>query len=731
MKNLFLLIALCLCTSCISQNTFNLSFEELADDFPTDWEEFGQKDYQLSIDKSEAQDGNNSAVIEYNGDKINFKAWAYTIPAIYEGKKIKLTGYMKTENVQEGWAGLWLRVDPRVAFNNMKDRGVEGTTEWQKYEIELDYNSRKATKIVFGGLLSGKGKMWIDNLQLSIDGKELKDVSPVTLLPAQNDKEFDNGSNISIPDLEDNLTNDLVLLGKIWGFLKYHHPAVGKGDYNWDYELFRFLPNYLKSKNNEERDDLLIQWIDQYGAVPECTTCENIPEEAFLKPDHQWMEDGNISKILYNRLQNIFMNRYQGDHFYISTVPYVGNPEFLNENQYQNMPYPDDGFRLLALYKYWNMIHYFFSYRHLIDKDWNQNLKEYLPKFLSAKNELEYELAAIQIIGDIKDTHANLWGGKNATKEIRGKNYPPFHLRFIEDQLVVTDIYNPELITDIEIGDVITNINGEQVKEMVDRLNAFYPASNQPTRLRDMSRDLLRSNNNSIRVQYERKQMNKTIDLSLFPADSLNIFRWYRNDDEKSFKMLEDNIGYITLKNIQDEDIPLIKEEFKDTKGIIIDIRNYPSTFVPFSLGSYFIADTTAFVKFTTGDPRMPGTFTMTDNLEIPNDENHYYKGKLVVLVNELSQSQAEYTAMVFRAGDNTTIIGSTTAGADGNVSNIYLPGGLRTMISGIGVYYPDGTETQRVGIQPDLLVEPTIEGIRAGKDELLLKAIEVIKNDD
>jgi len=48
-------------------------------------------------------------------------------------------------------------------------------------------------------------------------------------------------------------------------------------------------------------------------------------------------------------------------------------------------------------------------------------------------------------------------------------------------------------------------------------------------------------------------------------------------------------------------------------------------------------------------------------------------------------------------------------------------------MISGSGVYYPDGTETQRVGIVPDIEVKPTIEGIKNGKDELLEKAIEII----
>ncbi|TNE62503.1 MAG: hypothetical protein EP344_04975, partial [Bacteroidetes bacterium] len=57
----------------------------------------------------------------------------------------------------------------------------------------------------------------------------------------------------------------------------------------------------------------------------------------------------------------------------------------------------------------------------------------------------------------------------------------------------------------------------------------------------------------------------------------------------------------------------------------------------------------------------------------------------------------------------------------------IFLPGGLRTMISGIGVYYPNGVETQRFGIVPDIELKPTIDGVRKGKDELLEKAIEII----
>lgn len=152
---------------------------------------------------------------------------------------------------------------------------------------------------------------------------------------------------------------------------------------------------------------------------------------------------------------------------------------------------------------------------------------------------------------------------------------------------------------------------------------------------------------------------------------------------------------------------------------------------MPFALGQFIAPKGTEFVKFTTMNPNNPGEFNFGTTLTIGAGSlaKKKFKGPVVVLVNELSQSQAEYTAMAFRAAPNATVVGSTTAGADGNISPILLPGGLRTMISGIGVYYPDGTPTQRVGIVPDVEVKPTIEGIREGRDELLEKAIEIIEN--
>jgi C-terminal processing protease CtpA/Prc len=104
------------------------------------------------------------------------------------------------------------------------------------------------------------------------------------------------------------------------------------------------------------------------------------------------------------------------------------------------------------------------------------------------------------------------------------------------------------------------------------------------------------------------------------------------------------------------------------------------------------------------------------------------YEGTTVMLIDERTQSQAEYTGQLFRTVHGTRFIGSPTTGANGDGSNFGVPGGLRVGMSGAGVRNPDGSPLQRVGLQPDVLVRPTIAGIRAGRDEVLERAIAYLK---
>ena len=733
-RTIFLLLLINITTS-INAEEFNLDFEQIEDGMPMKWFSRIAKGYKKGIDDQNKHNGSYAVFIESVGKGKErksaepFEAWASTIPAIYKGQKIKLTGYIKTEiKRRKGRAGLWLRIDPELGFSNAPQIGITSSTEWQKYEIELDLNEDSATLIAFGGFLEGMGKMWLDNLTLSIDGVPIDQAPLRELSTAEKDKAFDQGSQINIQNISSEQINNLEILGKVWGFLKYHHPKIAAGDLNWDYELFRLLPNYLTTPDSNARDQLLIEWIDSLGMIDSCTECAKSYFGAALSPDHEWINHG-ISSELKEKLEHIYKNRTQGKHYYLG-FELTSNAKFSHESSYSNMPFPDDGFRLLAVYRYWNMIHYYFPYKHLTENDWNHVLRRYIPKFLTAADELQYETVVLELIGEVNDSHATLDAMvADKINETKGEYFPPVHVKFIGEQLVVADYYNTEMREQVglEVGDVITHINDQPVELIIENNKTKYPASNHSGYLRNLSMDVLRSHEENIQLKVVRKSEILDKKIPTFAKNEINHYFWYRLEpNAKSYKMLDNNIGYINLKNIKKEDVDTIKKEMIKAKGIIIDIRNYPSAFVPYSLGSFFMATKQPFAKFTAPVPDNPGAFFYKGQVEIEKSENSF-QGPLVIIVNEITQSMAEFTTMAFQAGQNTTVIGSMTAGADGNISMINLPGGLSTAISGLGVYYPDGTETQRVGVMIDQVIHPTIKGIAQGRDELLEKAIEII----
>ena len=124
----------------------------------------------------------------------------------------------------------------------------------------------------------------------------------------------------------------------------------------------------------------------------------------------------------------------------------------------------------------------------------------------------------------------------------------------------------------------------------------------------------------------------------------------------------------------------------------------------------------------------IPGEFIFMEDQKSGKDNKDYYKGEVIIINNECTQSNAEFTTMSFRNSPNSLVIGENTIGADGDVAYFKLPGGITTVMTGLGVYNPDGSETQRVGLTPDVYIKPTIEGIREGRDELLEKSIDLIK---
>ena len=108
----------------------------------------------------------------------------------------------------------------------------------------------------------------------------------------------------------------------------------------------------------------------------------------------------------------------------------------------------------------------------------------------------------------------------------------------------------------------------------------------------------------------------------------------------------------------------------------------------------------------------------------MPTGDGPKYAGRTVILINELTQSEAEATALLFEAANGTRFVGSPSAGANGDITSTCLPGDVCVSFSGHEVRHADGRPLQRVGLKPDVEVRPTLAGLRAGRDEVLDRAI-------
>ena len=518
----------------------------------------------------------------------------------------------------------------------------------------------------------------------------------------------------------------VAAFGQVWGLLKYFHPAVAAGQRDWDAEFTRQLPAVLACRSVAARSQLLSAWVSSLGAVPTCGTCATPPPRPVgLAPDLRWSQDRHrFSAALRQQLAVVVANRYQGTSYYVSVAD-AGNPVFAHEEAYAASACPPLGLRLLAVCRCWSMVQYFYPYRAGITPAWASVLPQLLPRFAAAATPLAYRHAVLALCTRLQDGHATL---RDPLLEAEaGDYYLAAAVQFLNGQAVVVRVRRDGLTPapPLEPGDVLTHLDGVPVAELVRQRLPETPGSNRAAQLRTIAQNLLFGLTPQVTVQVERAGQSLRLICPRFKLGTVPPVRPPAADS--MYRFLTPQVGYVDMTRIKQAKLPHLLQAFAQTKGIIFDLRGYPGDFVTRLLPGYFLAQPTLFAAYTQFDSQYPGRFLTTPADTLLPQGSKPYDGRVVVLINEGSLSQAEYTALALRATPHCLLVGSPTAGADGNVSRISLPGGVSTGFSGLGVYYPDGRATERVGLLPDIEVRPTIAGLRQGRDELRDRAIELI----
>lgn len=556
------------------------------------------------------------------------------------------------------------------------------------------------------------------------------------MLPRDKDKEFVGGSGISVDGASEVQLDSLYKLCKVWGYTKYYHPSVIDGTLNWNAELFRVLPGVLAAETGEEANQVLYEWLNQFPASYERTESsrewqEIQEEQGYGAADLSWISDrAFLGEDLSSYLESLAdLGVAERAHAYASFDQVLQTVKFDGEET-PFMDPSDDGMRLLALFRFWNAYGYYSPNLHLTKTDWDTVLKESIPVMLQADDHRSYVLAIAQIVAETADGHVRVGDPENVCQRFYGDYSLPCSVQRIDGQIVVQQV---EESSTLQAGDILLAIDGMTMDARIQELSR-YIALPEPEKFGGgMKGALLTTEGAKAQVLVSRDGQ----ELELM-VDTQEEFYIGKNPYQNG--LLEDGrIGYLDPAALEGEKhVEELMEEFASTEGIIVDLRKYPSVLIVYLLGEYLIPEPTDFAFLTFPNQAYPGYFYRQDDcMQSGSGElkeifriaktHPQYEGKVMLLMDEESVSQSEFTIMALRQSPNATVIGSPSFGADGNVTSIGLPGNIIVRFTGLGVYTPEGGQTQCVGLTPDVECYPTVEGLRQGRDELVEKAVELI----
>jgi C-terminal processing protease CtpA/Prc len=401
------------------------------------------------------------------------------------------------------------------------------------------------------------------------------------------------------------------------------------------------------------------------------------------------------------------------------------------DNPYPEMSFPTTEYRLLALFRFWNVINYFFPYRNLIGDSWETVLPRYIPKFEANKDQIDYQLTIREMVAEIHDAHGSA-RNTNALNEKFGMFMPPAFVGYVEEKSVVTKVFDEKL--PIKVGDVVLTVDDEPVEKRREYL-ARYIASSTPQWLeRIVHLRLLFGAKDSVVKLRVRGSDNQVREVSLTRSASLMEPRFATSFQRSTpvMQVLPSGFGYVDLARLQAGEVDKMFETIKNTPAVIFDMRGYPNG-TAWSIAPRLTEKKNAVAAlfsrpFISGpslsDPELADTGSHSFAQKMPDRKGDVYKGKVVMLINEEAISQSEHTCLFFETATEVTFIGTPTAGANGDITFMVLPGNLQVSFSGHDVRHADGRQLQRVGIQPTIKVAPTIRGLIEGRDEILERAI-------
>ena len=599
-----------------------------------------------------------------------FVSLMQSIPAVaLRGKTIRLRGRVRAKVAgAEGRAALWLRVDrpeqKRGFFDNMDDRPVR-QGDWREYSIE-GLVADDATNVAFGTLASGLVTADFDAIAL----EERNTGGGWVEIPIQDPGfEASNSRGWMRVGSSENAQVTRVSL----------QAPEGR-------QFLRFAPGTASPLNASVVDVVPVR-----GAHADIELDSGLKARVPLSLSDAEAAGRESDTSELERLR--------------STIAAIASE-----------PASDTDTRLADVVVAWNVFRHFYPYWTEAGVDWDRRLRPHLELAYEANTREMHRDALRQLVADARDGHGNVsdvsFTGTRALLPIR--------LSIVGDDLVVTASRVP---AEMPVGAVVTAIDDVPSTRRVAQVMSLISGTTQWQRARAAL----------VLVTCDREPViSLTRNTGTGPQSvSLRCDATQALVEERPAPVTEltSGVWYVDLTRARTAEVMPLLPKLAAAAGVVFDVRGYPTDAGAAILPHLIDAPETDrwmhVPKIIGPFGQLAGWQSIGWNLEPVTPR---IAGKVVFLTDGRAISYAESVMGYVADRKLGTIVGSATAGANGNVAGFRVPGGFTIAFTGLRVTRHDGQAPHHLaGITPDISVSPTLAGIRAGRDEVLERAIALV----
>ncbi|HEX6373933.1 MAG TPA: S41 family peptidase [Longimicrobium sp.] len=723
-----------------AQTITNPGFEDGAPELRA-WELAPAPHYAAALDSADAKEGRWAARVtgQAGGAQNEFGNLLQRLDAVpLRNKRVRYRAWVRTELAPgPSRSGIWMRVDRpnggRGFFDNMGSRPVLGRTGWQQYEITGNV-AADAEAVMVGMLLVGAGQAWVDAASLEVLG----DVpTPEAARP-----------------LSPRGVENLAAFARLLGYVRYFHPSDQAAATDWN----AFAWSGVRAVESAPDAARLAAVLDSLFRPVAPTVAIRAGDPGAAAPEAA-APSGDAARIVWWRHYGVGLSAGDRSPYRSAraSIPLGGAlpdsvpdpaeplrvrlgggvgaviPTALFADAGGTLPRAaappaapvtpgsgdDRATRLANVALAWNVFQHFYPYFDVVDADWPAELPRALASAATDAGECAFLGTMRRLVAALDDGHGRVGHACEGPQRT-----PPVLLESVEGRPTVIAVGAG--VEGVRLGDVVLRVDGRSADSLVAAQGELVSAATPGWRSYLANGRLLFGRDSVVRITVQHVDGDTATVALRRPLPPQTI------EERKPEPVAEvrPGIWYVDLDRVTQAQFVAAVPSLERASGLVFDLRGYPDGLDPFAFFSHLIREPGASAQWhipVVTRPDNPGQrFDARDRWSL-QPAAPYLAAPRVFITDGRAISYAESVMGIVEAYRLGEIVGQTTAGTNGNVNPMELPGGYSIGWTGMRVLKHDGSRHHGVGIRPTVPAERTRAGVAAGRDELLEKAIEVV----